>query len=89
MPEQNKKPDIIKSMTMGMKVSLITRMLWAIVILFGMFGMLIGRTEQAVAVFVVSSVVWCCTKVLMDGVLSYFMWLNIIRIDKDDETKTG
>jgi len=54
---------------------------FGLLILFGMLGNCTGRHEQAVAIFVITAVVWACLRMLVEGVESYVSLRYLRRVE--------
>lgn len=44
---------------------------WALIIVFGLVGNCAGRREQSLAVFVIASLMWACTRMIQEGIDAY------------------
>lgn len=71
--------------TMGVKIALLTRMGWGLLMFFGVLGLLLGHTDQAVGIFVVGSVIYVVLKIIMEALTSLAMWTAFSRIEKESK----
>lgn len=80
-------------MSLGMKIALGVRVAWALLVLFGLLGFLLGHTQQAMMIIIVSASVWVTLRIVNDGVMAYGLWRDLSRakklIDKMTKGKTN
>jgi hypothetical protein len=59
------------ALTPAAKVPLYTRIGFALLVVFGMIGNCMGRTDQALMIIVVTIVVWTSTRMIQEGLEAY------------------
>lgn len=83
MPEPDDKQP---TDTLGFRMPFYIRIGFGLVVLFGMIGNCTGRHEQSVAVFVLVTVLWVCTRIINEAIDSYHA-LRLLSKVKEEETK--
>ena len=66
------------------RLPLYTRIGFAMVVIFGMVGNCAGRREQSLAVFILVSILWACTRMIQEGIDAYRI-LTLAKKHDDDK----
>lgn len=76
MKEQNEKQPEIEIPKWVTYITLVSRMTWALLVLFGIMGVMMGN-DGGVAVLVISAVVWVSINILTDGLVAYALFRQL------------
>jgi hypothetical protein len=79
--EPTKKPSEMEKF--WARYPLYVRMGWALIIVFGLVGNCAGKREASLAVFIIASILWACTRMIQEGIDAYRILTMAKKHDQD------